>query len=98
MTQPEFDIEFPDSGASPRGEGVAARKEARSRPSVTVKWTRVTAVKRPKCDICIARMELGGSWHAPDPVAWERTGDGTLMYACYFDAAPLRDAEGFKDK
>lgn len=93
-TQEMFDIEFPDVRKARRGEGVKAVKEKAAVDHDTVTWRRITTVHRPKCDVCIQRMELGAPWYAPDPVAWERKGHGTLAYFCYFDAAPLRLAEG----
>lgn len=94
MTQPEFEIAWPTATRAHRREGDRVTKEKVETDPDRVIWKRVTAVHRPKCDVCIQAMEHGAPWFAPDPVAWERRGHGTLAYYCYHHAAPLRVLEG----
>jgi hypothetical protein len=95
MSQDMFDLPWPEAVArAHRREGEAATKEKAVVDPDTVTWRRITTVARPKCDVCIQRMEHGARWAAPDPVAWERRGHGTLAFYCYFHAAPLRILEG----
>lgn len=91
MSQEMFDLPWPEAKRKARGEGTKAVKETTEKP---VAWRRITTVARPKCDVCVGRMEHGGKWAAPDPVVYERKGHGTLAYLCYFHAAPLRAGEG----
>lgn len=97
MSQEMFDIHFPEPKAKgSRGEGVKATKEKVEVDPNKVTWKRITAVSRPKCDVCIQRMEHGAPWFAPDPVAYERIGHGTQVFLCYFHASPLRAGEGLE--
>jgi hypothetical protein len=95
MSQEQFGLVLPEAKRTGRGEGDRAVKE--KPPSLDeVAWKRVGGVlsRRPKCDPCVYRMVLGGPWYAPDPVTWERTGDGTQVYLCHWHSAPLRAGEG----
>ena len=94
MSQEPFDLAWPEAASPARqGEGNRKTKEAVTKD---VTWRKIDTVVRPKCDVCIGRMEHGAAWHAPDPVVWERTGHGTLAYLCYWHAAPLRANEGLQ--
>jgi len=97
MSQEMFDLALPEPKVKAgRGEGVKATKEKAATDSEKVVWKRITTVSRPKCDVCIQRMEHGAPWFAPDPVAYERLGHGTQVFLCYFHAAPLRAGEGLE--
>lgn len=93
MSQEMFDLPWPEAARKKQGEGTRKTKEAAAKDVV---WRQINTASRPKCDVCIQRMEHGAPWYAPDPVRWERTGHGTQVFLCYLHAAPLRAGEGLQ--
>lgn len=93
MSQEPFDFDFGVPARKARGEGDKAVKEAKPHEAV---WKRITTVSRPKCTACVAAMEDGGKWSAPEPVVWERDVGVEQTFYCWKHGAPVRTGDGLE--
>ena len=94
VTQPTFDMQFPDPVHPRRREGERKPVEALEKRGPTYRRTHSATAK---CDECVAEMMEGGKMRAPNPVAYARSIGGTTMLLCFLHTQSWRQADGMAE-
>lgn len=74
-----------------RGEGVRPVKEAAVEG---IRWSKYSAVKREKCDMCIDGIHAGTNMHAPGLAMYRRVQRGETELLCFTHTQERRTADG----